>query len=385
MLAILKKYWLGIFLAVLFSAAVFLIYMKLHPKVLPENLVQGTGRMDGDLINLNAKYPGRLAAVDVEEGELVRRGQTLATLDSKEHAAKQGQITAQLEAKIREYEAHKIELDILRQTLPQSLRKAEANLAMSLKSRDELEQTINTQQNLVAQSEKDWKRVHDLVEKRLIEMHRLETASLALQSERDRLAALMLKRGQLDDAVRIAESSRIEASAAQSKIAAMEEGNKALLAGIEVLKASKEEIEAVLNEMRLDSPVDGYVIETIAHAGEVVGGGSPVVTLIDPARLYLKIFVDTLQNGKIKIGDKAVIFLDAVPHSPIHAKVVRIEQRAEFTPKEVSVASDRIQRVYAVHLLPLEPDPLLKLGLPGVGVISLDGSGLPSSLDEVPE
>jgi HlyD family secretion protein len=110
----------------------------------------------------------------------------------------------------------------------------------------------------------------------------------------------------------------------------------------------------------------------------------PVATLIDPRSLYLKIFVDTMENGKIKIGDKAVIFLDAYPDRPIEAKVVRIAQKAEFTPKEVSVRSDRIQRVFAVHLKPLKVDPLLKLGIPAIGVISTDGKGLPHSLDEIP-
>ncbi|EDP74076.1 hypothetical protein HG1285_05325, partial [Hydrogenivirga sp. 128-5-R1-1] len=60
-------------------------------------------------------------------------------------------------------------------------------------------------------------------------------------------------------------------------------------------------------------------------------------------------------------------------------------KRAEFTPKEVAVKEDRIQRVYAVHLKPIKPNPLLKLGLPAVGVISLDGKGLPKSLKELPE
>jgi HlyD family secretion protein len=137
--------------------------------------------------------------------------------------------------------------------------------------------------------------------------------------------------------------------------------------------------------MELRSPVDGFVMEKIANNGEVIGSGMAVATLIDPKSLYLKIFVDTLQNGKIKIGDPAVIFLDSDPDHAIAAKVARIEQKAEFTPKEVSVASDRIQRVFAVHLQPLNVDPLLKLGIPAVGVISLDGKGLPTSLHAVPE
>ena len=91
-----------------------------------------------------------------------------------------------------------------------------------------------------------------------------------------------------------------------------------------------------------------------------------------------------VENGKIHVGDDAVIFLDANAKRPIAAKVIRIAQNAEFTPKEVSVRSDRIQRVYAVYLKPLHVDPLLKLGIPAIGIISLDGGDLPKSLDDIP-
>lgn len=126
------------------------------------------------------------------------------------------------------------------------------------------------------------------------------------------------------------------------------------------------------------------MVEKIANKGEVLGAGMVIATLIDPQSLYLKVFVDTMENGKIKIGDSAVIFLDAQPDKAIKAKVVSIAANAEFTPKDVAVRSDRIQRVYAVHLKPLEVDPLLKLGIAAIGVISTDGKNLPESLHEIP-
>lgn len=385
MFSTLKKYWLGALIALLFGTGAVLIYVRLHPPQLAENLIQGTGRIDGDLINLNAKYAGRISRIDVEEGEQVRRFQTVAVIDSQESRAQYDQVVARLDAARREFRSREIELEILRRTLPQTLLKADANLALSQRSRDELDRTVSMQKNIVAQSEKDFERMHDLVGKRLVESRQLETAELKLKTDREQLSALMYKRKQLDETISIAQSSRVEALLAQRKIDAMQEANNALSAGIKAMEATQAQSQAVLDEMELRSPVNGFVVERIAHGGEVVGAGNPVVTLIDPSSLYLKIFVDTLQNGKIKIADRAVIFVDAYPDHPIAAKVVRIEQKAEFTPKEVSVASDRIQRVYAVHLKPLKPDPLLKLGLPAVGVVSLDGKNLPVTLREVPE
>jgi len=38
-----------------------------------------------------------------------------------------------------------------------------------------------------------------------------------------------------------------------------------------------------------------------------------------------------------------------------------------------------------VHLKPLQYNPILKLGIPAVGVISIDGKDLPSSLSDIPQ
>lgn len=385
MLQIAKKYWLGVAAAVLFSIAAVLIYLKLHTKELPENLVQGSGRIDGDLINMNAKYPGRIAKMDIYEGEAIQKGAVIAIIDSAEQKAQKAQIDAQVEAQTQQLAAREIELSIAEKSLPESLVKAKANSSIKKSQLDELDAMINTQKSVVSQDQRDSDRLNNLFSNRLIEKHQLEMVMLKLQSDKNQLSSLRDKREQLSKAIDISQSDQVEASAAQQKIAALREGIKASKSGIKALKASQTQMNAILSEMELRSPVDGFVMEKIANNGEVIGSGMAVATLIDPKSLYLKIFVDTLKNGKIKIGDPAVIFLDSDPDHAIAAKVARIEQKAEFTPKEVSVASDRIQRVFAVHLQPLNVDPLLKLGIPAVGVISLDGKGMPTSLHAVPE
>lgn len=382
---IIQKYWLGVAVAALFTIAAVFIYMKLNQKELPANLVQGSGRIDGELINVNAKYPGRIVEIAISEGEAIRKGSLIATIDSAEQKAQKEQIEAQIEAQMQHLAAREIELSIAQKSIPESLVKAKANRTIKKAQLDELDKMINIQKSLLVQDQRDSDRLNNLFSNRLIEKHQLEMSMLKLQSDRDQLSSLMDKREQLKSAIDITQSDLNEASAAQEKIAALREGIKASKSGIKALQGSQAQVNAVLSEMELRSPVDGFVMEKIANNGEVIGSGMAVATLIDPQSLYLKIFVDTLQNGKIKIGDSAVIFLDADPDRPIAAKVVRVEQKAEFTPKEVSVASDRIQRVFAVHLKPLKADPLLKLGIPAVGIISLDQKGLPSSLREVPE
>ncbi|WP_434658780.1 HlyD family secretion protein [Sulfurimonas sp. NW9] len=381
---VLKKYWLGVVIAVLLVTAGGMIYKKLHPKTLPANLVEGTGRMDGDLVNLNAKYAGRLEKISVDDGVPVSKGMVVGVLKSKELAAQKAGLDAQIQAKKQQLAAQKIEEKIAQTTIPLLEKKAKAQLVSAQASQQAFEKNILIQKDVVAQAKRDFKRSQRLYKNKSIDKHKLELAQLKRDTENKKLSALQQQLKKIKSAVTLARIALLDAQASQKKLFAIAANIQALQDGIEALKASKAQIEAMIQEMTLVSPVDGITVEKIANEGEVIAPGMPVATLLDPHSLYLKIFVDTLQNGKIKLGDKAVIFLDAYPNHPIQAKVVRIAQKAEFTPKEVSVRSDRIQRVFAVHLKPLAIDPLLKLGIPAVGVVSLDGKGLPNSLNDIP-
>lgn len=385
MLEKIKQYRLGVAILALVLIASGLIINKLIAPKLAENLVQGSGRMDGDLVNLNAKYAGRIATLNIHEGEHVSVGQSIAVLASPEYEAQKAQIEAQINARAQELGAKEVEFEIAQKSIPESLSKAKANFSIKEHQRDELDKNIASQTSVLAQDKRDLERMKNLYEQNLIEKRQVETATLKHQTSGDFLSSLHQKREQLSLAINVANSELIEATAHQKTLHVMQQGLEAIKSSLKALEASKTQIEAVLNEMTLRSSIDGVVVEKIANQGEVIGAGSVVATLLDPNSLYLKIFVDTKQNGNLQVGNDAVIFLDGKPNEPILAKVVRIEQKAEFTPKEVSVPSDRIQRVFALHVKPLSPQPTLKLGIPAVGVVSMDGKGLPKSLKNVPE
>ena len=379
-----KNYIMIGVLALLGSVALFFIYHKLNPKALPENLIESAGRIDGDLILLNAKYPGRIEEIRVEDGSRINRGDIVARLGSREMQARVARAAAEQQALQRALNAGRKELEMLEQTLPNSVKKAYKAYTIAQAQIAELTAGIESLKLTVAQDEKDYRRFQTMYDAKLIEKHKVELAKLRYESSRKQLHALQQKRGQAQESAKIASLNTKDAKTALLKIAIYREKLKADEERLKAAQAARDEAEAMLSEMTLTSPVDGFVVDRTAEAGEVVGAGMPVASLIDPKALYLKIFVDTMQNGRLKIGDKALIFLDTHPDSPISASVVRIAQKAEFTPKEVSVRSDRIQRVFAVDLRPDKPDPLLKLGIPAIGVITVDGDGLPGSLDELP-
>lgn len=379
-----KRYWIGFLALGLILLSIYFIYQKLHPKKLPSYLVVGSGHIDGDLINLNTKYPGRVEKITIDDGDRIKKGMLIAKLKSKEHEAKKEQIQKAIDAQKKLLQAKNIELNITKSTLFQKLQKAKYALNSAKDSLKAFEKNIDIQKDAVDQAKRDFERFQNLYKRKLIEKRKLELAKLKFKAEHDKLLAMKEKEKSLKEAVKVAKSNLEDAKTIQKKVDALKETIAALKFKIESLNKSKKEVEAVLNEMSIYSPIDGFVVEKVANTGEVLGAGMSIATLINPKSLYLKIFVDTIKNGKIKIGDRAVIFLDSFPNQPIEAKVVRIAQKAEFTPKEVSVRSDRIQRVYAVHIKPLNPNPLLKLGLPAIGIISTNGKNLPKSLNEIP-
>jgi HlyD family secretion protein len=381
---ILKKYWLAVIIAILLVIAGAMIYKKLHPQSLPSNLVEGTGRMDGDLINLNAKYPGRLENIFVDDDIPVTKGMVVGVLKSKEFEAQYDGLSAQIQAQQKQLEAKKIEAKIADKTIPLLVKKAQAELTSAKASKKALEQKILIQKDVVAQAKRDFRRSKKLFRQKSIDKQAFELAQLKISTEKKKLSAVKAQLIEVKSAVNLAKISLADTQASQQKLSSIEANISALKDGIKARKASRAQVKAMIDEMTLRSSVNGVTIEKIANPGEVIGAGMPIATLLDPHSLYLKIFIDTIQNGKVKLGDKAVIFLDAYPNKPIKATVVRIAQKAEFTPKEVSVRSDRIQRVFAVHLKPLKVDPLLKLGIPAIGVVSLDGKGLPNSLNDIP-
>ena len=365
-----RKIVIGIIVA-LTAAASVLIYLKLNPKELPPYLVQAIGKVDGDLINVNTKYPGRVVKINVDMGDKVKKGEVIAVLDSKEYQDKLKAIENQIKAKENELNFTTVKIN-------DTIKKTKKGVAAKQKELNALTAQIESLKLVIVQDKKDEKRIKNLVTKKQVEPHQFEMARLKTRTDLKKLKALNAKKEALLIAIKIAKDDLHTAIAAKENI-------KALKNAINALKAQRDEIQTVINKLTIKSPINGYVDTKIAQKGEVLGVGMPVASLINPKELYVVVFVDEITNGKIKLGDKAEIFLDSFSNDPIPAVVSRIAKKAEFTPKEVAVKSDRVTRVYEVRLKPTEPNPYLKLGLPATGVILIGNGSLPKSLDEIPE
>lgn len=380
-----KKYGIYVLVLVLFSIASLLIYKQLNPVKLADNLVASSGNVDGDLIALNTKYAGRIENIFVQDGQSVKTDDKVATLQNDEYEAQLRSLDDGINSAKDSLKALMLESIMTKESIPLEIKKAKRSIDIAFAQKKELESSLSSLTEQLKQDQTDFGRDKTLFEKNLISQQKFEYSKLKLEHSKNSYNSQQQRLLQAQKSIDIAEYSLKLAQSQNKKITALDANVEAAKNNIKSLQASRDKLRIIIDDLVIKSPIDGFVIEKVANKGEVINPGMVVATLIDPRSLYLKIFIDTLENGKIKIGDKAVIFLDAYPDKPIKAEVVSVAQKAEFTPKDVSVKSDRIQRVYALHLRPLEVNPLLKLGIPAIGVVSLDGEGLPSSLSEIPK
>ncbi len=74
----------------------------------------------------------------------------------------------------------------------------------------------------------------------------------------------------------------------------------------------------------IHSPLDGQVAERIAQVGQVVSRGQAVVSLVDPKDTWVTAKVKETRMGKVRIGQKVDITIDAYPGRAFHGHVFQI-------------------------------------------------------------
>jgi HlyD family secretion protein len=133
-----------------------------------------------------------------------------------------------------------------------------------------------------------------------------------------------------------------------------------------------EKAKADLNDTLIAAPISGTVVIKIVRPGEVVAVGTPLVNMISLDNLYLKVFLATDFAGKVKFGDEAKVFPDALKRDSFDAYVDKICPKAEFTPKNVETKSQRAKLVFQIKLkIKKNTEHKLKPGMPCNGVIKI--------------
>jgi HlyD family secretion protein len=143
-------------------------------------------------------------------------------------------------------------------------------------------------------------------------------------------------------------------------------------------RAQLQEARANRQDLRVVAPFAGTIATRTAEPGEVVGAGTPVVTLVNLAEVYLRAFVPEGQIGRVRVGQPARVYLDSAPTEPIAAEVSRVDPEASFTPENTYFREDRVKQVVGVKLQLRGAVGFAKPGMPADGEILVEGADWPT-------
>jgi HlyD family secretion protein len=137
------------------------------------------------------------------------------------------------------------------------------------------------------------------------------------------------------------------------------------------------EADANRQDLTVVAPFAGTVITRAAEPGEVIPAGTPIVTLLDLAKVYLRGFVPEGDIGRVKIGQAAHVYLDSNAAQALDAYVSRIDPQATFTPENTYFRDDRVRQVVGVKLQLKEGFGYAKPGMPSEGEVLVSGDTWP--------
>lgn len=337
-----RNWILGIILAIAAAAAGYFVWQWLQPQALPEGIAASNGRIEATEIDIAAKLAGRIARIQVREGDFVRAGRVLVEMD-----------TAVLEAQRREAKAQ------FQQALL-GIKAARSQVAQRESEKSTAEAVVMQRHaELVAADQKLW-RGETLVRQGWVTQQRVDDDRKAFDSAQAAVSASLAEVASADAALQTAHAQVLQRQAE-----------------VEAARATIERIEADINDSHLRSPRDGRVQFRIAQPGEVVQAGGRVLNMVDLGDVYMTFFLPTAEAGRVAIGTEARIILDAAPQYVIPARVTFVSDVAQFTPKEVETKKEREKLMFRLRAH-IDPELLrkhltqVKTGLPGMAYVKLD-------------
>jgi HlyD family secretion protein len=142
-------------------------------------------------------------------------------------------------------------------------------------------------------------------------------------------------------------------------------------ADVEVDRATLRKIEADLADLTIRAPIAGTILTRSGEPGKVIQPGQTILTMVDLKKLYLRGFVPEGAVGKVKVGQRAEVYLDSNPKQGIPAEVIRVDPEAMFTPENTYFKEDRVKQVMGLKLGLLSAYGYAKPGMPADGRIQI--------------
>lgn len=131
----------------------------------------------------------------------------------------------------------------------------------------------------------------------------------------------------------------------------------------DVVARNKRDNDLKLSWCNVTSPIDGMVITKFREVGEIVAPGTTLVSLANPYDIWAYFYVPYDMLHKLNVGDDVIGTLPEANGKKFVGKIIKINEQAEFTPKNVQTREERTRLVYGVKVKFENPDLTLKSGM----------------------
>lgn len=325
--AMIKKALLALLVLIVLGVIAYGLY-KSNQHSEPE-VVTLQGQMQMQQTSIAAKVPGRIAKILVTEGDAVTVGQQLIEMDSPEINAK--------------------------------INQALAGKQMAQSQLDKAENGARPQE--IAQAKAAWqanKAASDLAENTYQRVNRLYEEGLMARQKRDEAYAQYLATQDQTEAARLQYDLAKEGARSEDKSAAT--------AQVAQVDAQLEEALVAKEEANLKSPIAGIVENVIVSAGEVIGQGVPILTLVNTDEQWVVLNVTESYLNQFAIGQQ---FTGTIPALSSANK----PYTKQFTVYATSTLSDFATwrptnnddgfdvRTFEVKARPTTPDARIRSGM----------------------
>lgn len=312
------KYIIAAIVIIVIIAVILLVSGK-------EDTIVLTGLAETNQIDVSSKIAGRITRLMVKEGDIVNRGDTLLLLESKELDAKIGQGKGLMDAAFQKY-----------------------NMAQNGARPEEIEAAGAMMKQAKAQyalAEKTYNRVKKLYEEQVVSEQEKDQAEMQWKAAEEITGAATARYNMAKKGARKEEINGAEALYRQAE-------------------NTYGEIQAAYRELSIISPVNGEVFKKLNDPGEIIPAGYPVLTLIDPADMYITVSVREDLLSFFSKGKEVQVSIPALKLKDVRCKVSYIAPMGDFaTWKATNQKGDFDLKTFEIRLLLVEKITELRPGM----------------------
>ena len=299
-----------------------------------KNLIQESGTIEATEVVISSQVAGKVLKILKDEGAKVNSGDSILVIDKESLELQHKQAVAVLDIAKAQYDllvkgARKEDIA----QAEEGLKQAEANFNLAKVNKKRMENLFKGQ--AITKNQYD-----DAAT-------RFEVAQAQFKSAKENYAKIK----------NIARPEEI----AQAK------------ANFEKAEAAVGLIEKGLRDCSVTSPINGFVVKKFVEAGETVSMMSSLVKVSDLSSVKLSIYISETDLGKVKLGQKAAVTVDAFPNKTFDGVVEFISPEAEFTPKNIQTKDERTKLVFQVKIKIPNTNFELKAGMPADASIKVEG------------